>query len=53
MFVSDDKLFTGLQKLGWELEIEDPEDKEKESKLREICARSVVFELASHEKLGS
>lgn len=45
MFVVDDKLFASLQKLGWELELEDPRDKEKESELREICARYVILEL--------
>lgn len=42
MLVSDDKLFAGLQKLGRELEMGDPEEKEMEEKLREICARSVA-----------
>jgi hypothetical protein len=36
---SDDKLLSSLQKLGWELETEDPEEEETVSKLREICMR--------------
>ena len=39
---SDDRLLTSLQKLGWELETEDPEEKDMVSVLRESCARSVA-----------
>ncbi|KAJ2902968.1 hypothetical protein MKZ38_010620 [Zalerion maritima] len=40
---SDDKLLSSLQKLGWELETEDPEEDESVEKLREICARLIKF----------
>lgn len=40
---SDDKLLASLQKLGYELETDDPEEGENVSKLREICARSDSF----------
>ncbi|KAK3933922.1 hypothetical protein QBC46DRAFT_325865 [Diplogelasinospora grovesii] len=40
---SDDKLLLSLQKLGWELEMEDPAEQEKVAKLREICARLIKF----------
>lgn len=53
MLASDDKLFSSLQKLGWELETGDPEEKEVENKLRDICARSVVSGLTRHENLGN
>lgn len=37
---SDDKLLSSLQKLGWELEPEDPEEQDNVVTLRETCARS-------------
>lgn len=39
IFHSDDKLLSSLQKLGWELDQEDPEEKETVEQLREICMR--------------
>ncbi len=39
LFRSDDKLLSSLQKLGWELETEDPEEQESVRELRDICAR--------------
>jgi hypothetical protein len=41
MLRSDDKLLSSLQKLGWELELQAPEEQEQVIKLRETCARSV------------
>jgi hypothetical protein len=41
LFHSDDKLLSSLQKLGWELETEDPEEQHNVVTLRETCARSV------------
>ncbi|ROT38141.1 hypothetical protein SODALDRAFT_379357 [Sodiomyces alkalinus F11] len=38
---SDDKLLSSLQKLGWELDSEDPEDKENVERLRETCMRLI------------
>ena len=38
MFSSDDKLLAGLQKLGWELEMENPEAKGDVNRLRDVCA---------------
>jgi hypothetical protein len=43
MLTSDDKLLKSLQKLGWELETEDPEEKENVEKLRDICARLIKY----------
>jgi hypothetical protein len=43
LLTSDDKLLTSLQKLGWELESEDPEEKESVGKLRDICARLIKY----------
>jgi len=40
LFHSDDKLLSSLQKLGWELETEDPEEQDNVVTLRETCARS-------------
>lgn len=40
---SDDKLLSSLQKLGWELDTEDPEEAESVNKLRDICARLIKF----------
>lgn len=40
---SDDKLLSSLQKLGLELNTEDPEEIESVAKLREICARLIKF----------
>lgn len=40
---SDDKLLSSLQKLGWELDTEDPEEAESVTKLREICARLIKY----------
>jgi len=36
---SDDKLLSSLQKLGWELETQDPEEQDNVVTLRETCAR--------------
>lgn len=43
MLHSDDKLLHSLQKLGWELDTEDPEETEAVTKLREICARLIKY----------
>lgn len=43
MLHSDDKLLQSLQKLGWELDTEDPEETETVTKLREICARLIKY----------
>ena len=43
LFQSDDKLLSSLQKLGWELETEDPEEQESIQKLRDICARLIKY----------
>ncbi|KAK0711931.1 hypothetical protein B0H67DRAFT_602550 [Lasiosphaeris hirsuta] len=40
---SDDKLLSSLQKLGWELETEDPEEQDNVVMLRETCARLIKF----------
>ncbi|KAI9166488.1 hypothetical protein HJFPF1_02590 [Paramyrothecium foliicola] len=40
-FQSDDKLLSGLQKLGWELKQEDPEEAKDVEKLRETCMRLI------------
>lgn len=42
LFHSDDKLLSSLQKLGWELETEDPEEQDNVVILRETCARSAI-----------
>lgn len=47
MFSSDDKLLASLQKLGWELDTEDPEEIESVAKLREICARLIKYTVES------
>ncbi|RMJ18923.1 hypothetical protein CDV36_001334 [Fusarium kuroshium] len=38
---SDDRLLSSLQKLGWELDQQDPEEKQTLEKLREICMRLI------------
>ncbi|KAM5366988.1 hypothetical protein ACJZ2D_010256 [Fusarium nematophilum] len=38
---ADDKLLSSLQKLGWELEQQDPEEQQTIEKLREICMRLI------------
>lgn len=43
MCVGDDKLLQSLQKLGWELETEDVQDKEDVDNLRDICARLIKY----------
>ncbi|KAK4223638.1 hypothetical protein QBC38DRAFT_44142 [Podospora fimiseda] len=43
LFRSDDTLLSSLQKLGWELETEDPEEKSHVVMLRETCARLIKF----------
>ncbi|KAJ4391032.1 hypothetical protein N0V93_004645 [Gnomoniopsis smithogilvyi] len=43
MLHSDDKLLSSLQKLGWELDTEDPEETESVTKLRDICARLIKY----------
>ncbi|KAK0639544.1 hypothetical protein B0T16DRAFT_423361 [Cercophora newfieldiana] len=43
LFHSDDKLLSSLQKLGWELETEDPEEQDNVVTLRETCARLIKF----------
>ncbi|KAK0630957.1 hypothetical protein B0T17DRAFT_490680 [Bombardia bombarda] len=43
LFRSDDKLLSSLQKLGWELETEDPEEQDNVVMLRETCARLIKF----------
>lgn len=43
MLHSDDKLLSSLQKLGWELDMEDPEETDSVTKLREICARLIKY----------
>jgi hypothetical protein len=39
ILASDDKLLSSLQKLGWELDQQDPEEAGKIDKLREISIR--------------
>ncbi|CAF3471248.1 hypothetical protein SNK03_007785 [Fusarium graminearum] len=41
VFQSDDKLLLSLQKLGWELDQQDPEEEKTIEKLREICMRLI------------
>lgn len=43
MLHSDDKLLSSLQKLGWELDTEDPEETESVTKLRDICALLIKY----------
>jgi hypothetical protein len=43
MFAADDKLLRSLEKLGWELETEDPQEKGNVDKLRDICARLIKY----------
>ncbi|KAK1756381.1 hypothetical protein QBC47DRAFT_379831 [Echria macrotheca] len=43
LFHSDDRLLSSLQKLGWELETEDPEEQDNVVMLRETCARLIKF----------
>ncbi|KAF5233886.1 hypothetical protein FANTH_12393 [Fusarium anthophilum] len=40
-FQSDDKLLSSLQKLGWELDQQDPEEEKTIEKLRETCMRLI------------
>ncbi|KAI6353239.1 hypothetical protein MCOR31_011772 [Pyricularia oryzae] len=40
---SDDKLLASLQKLGWELEADDPDEQEGVVKARETCARLIKY----------
>ncbi|ENH69882.1 hypothetical protein FOC1_g10009386 [Fusarium oxysporum f. sp. cubense race 1] len=41
VFQSDDKLLSSLQKLGWELDQQDPEEEKTIDKLRETCMRLI------------
>ncbi|RBR08889.1 uncharacterized protein FIESC28_10069 [Fusarium coffeatum] len=41
VFQSDDKLLSSLQKLGWELDQQDPEEEKSIEKLRETCMRLI------------
>ncbi|KAB5523125.1 hypothetical protein GE09DRAFT_492227 [Coniochaeta sp. 2T2.1] len=43
LLTADDKLLTSLQKLGWELETEDPHEKENVGKLQDTCARLIKY----------
>lgn len=43
MLHSDDKLLSSLQKLGWELDTEDPEETQSVTKLRDICALLIKY----------
>lgn len=43
MLRADDKLLSSLQKLGWELETQDPEETKSVTKLRDICARLIKY----------
>lgn len=43
LLTADDKLLSSLQKLGWELETEDPQEKEDVKKLQDICARLIKY----------
>lgn len=43
---SDDKLLSILQKLGWELDEQDPEEQQRVEKLREICMRYCTLEIS-------
>lgn len=47
MLLSDDKLLSSLQKLGLELDTEDPEETDSVTKLREICARLIKYTVES------
>lgn len=39
VLAQDDKLLASLQKLGWELDQQDPEEADNTEKLREVCMR--------------
>lgn len=39
---SDDKMLSGLQKLAWELDQQDPDEAQTVDKLREVCMRLVT-----------
>jgi hypothetical protein len=43
VFTADDKLINGLRKLGQELETDSPKDQQTVTKLREICARLIKY----------
>lgn len=43
LLVADDKLLMSLQKLGWELDTEDPQEKANVNELRDICARLIKY----------
>lgn len=43
LLAGDDKLLTSLQKLGWELETEDPQEKDNVKKLQDLCARLIKY----------
>ncbi|KAH8902489.1 hypothetical protein BR93DRAFT_887190 [Coniochaeta sp. PMI_546] len=43
LLAADDKLLTSLQKLGWELETEDPQEKHNVKQLQDICARLIKY----------
>ncbi|KAK4187523.1 hypothetical protein QBC35DRAFT_384633 [Podospora australis] len=43
LLLPDDRLLSSLQKLGWELETEDPEEQKDVVMLRETCARLIKF----------
>ncbi|KAK5659637.1 hypothetical protein OQA88_844 [Cercophora sp. LCS_1] len=43
LFHSDDKLLSSLQKLGYELDTEDPDEQDNVVMLRETCARLIKF----------
>lgn len=46
---SDDKLLSSLQKLGYEVDQQDPEEAQAVEKLREVCMRlaepSIAFDV--------
>ncbi|TPX19049.1 uncharacterized protein E0L32_011293 [Thyridium curvatum] len=42
---SDDKLLASLQKLGWELETENPEEQKDIVRLREVCAQLIKYKV--------
>lgn len=44
---SDDKLLSSLQKLGWELDQQDPEEAQTVERLREVCMRYASLPLTS------
>ncbi|KAM0324420.1 hypothetical protein ACHAQA_008202 [Verticillium albo-atrum] len=43
LLTSDDKLLLSLQKLGWELDPDDPEEKQNVATLRECCLRLIKY----------